>query len=337
MTNHDYTRARGGSYIITEDLGEKVEAFRHLGLKTPDPDSQFFEDIQTELAHNLQASIGEENPVVRIKMRDLSDGVISLVDKVWGNDVFVVSTCPEIAHPSKGIAIELNRIISMHGETLGIGPRPGRPPLAHQVSALRSTVGDNPVVIAEDGIFTSSTLKRVVEALRRQKINVVGAAVGFSFVHITGNHELESEHLKVHEVQRHDSILDWVPDHDFLPFVPGCGKVLGVKMGGDVYPFYNEEHATFSMPYVRPFGPTSEWASLPQETENKFSGACLRLAIELFTELGRLNGKELAIRDIVHARQRVSIPVSVDTGDPDRVHSLPRTDTKIVNFLAESL
>ncbi len=337
MTAHDNGHARGGEYILTEDLGEKVEAFRHLGLKTPEPDSQFFEDIQTELVHQLQVAIGEQNPVVRIKMRDLSDEVLGLVDNEWGNDVFVVSTCPEIAHPSKGMTFELNRVVNMHGQTLGIGPRPGSPPLEMQVRALRTHVGNNPVVIAEDGIFTSSTLKRVVQALRRQKINVVGAAVGFSFLPVSDKDAWEDEGLKVHEVQHHEKILDWVPDHDFLPFVPGCGKVLGLRMGGDIYPFYNEEHATFSMPYVRPFGPAREWASLPQETENAFSAACIRLAIELFSELGRINGKELSIRDIIHARQRVSIPVSVDDGAPDRVHSLPRIDTKIINFLAESL
>lgn len=168
------------------------------------------------------------------------------------------------------------------------------------------------------------------------KVNLVGVAAGFRFAY-EDNRQLDDFGVTIQVVNDHDSLFEWVPDHDFLPFVPGCGKVLGVELGGEHYPHYNHEHASFSVPYVMPFGPVAQWASIPKDQVSNFSSTCLKLTQALFLELERINGKEIVISDIIHSRQRVSIPVSVDTDSSGRVHRLPSIDTRVVDFLTESL
>ena len=91
--SHEHT----GSYLLTEDLGEKVTGFRHVGLITPSASDPFFDEIQQELAAALQRAVGKEHPVVRLKMRDVADGIIGEIARVYGDDAFIVTTCPEIA------------------------------------------------------------------------------------------------------------------------------------------------------------------------------------------------------------------------------------------------
>ena len=42
------------SYILSLDLGEKLESFRHIGIRAPGPHDDYTHDIQTELANSLQ-------------------------------------------------------------------------------------------------------------------------------------------------------------------------------------------------------------------------------------------------------------------------------------------
>ena len=142
---------------------------------------------------------------------------------------------------------------------------------------------------------------------------------------------LEERNLSSRFVSGIDSLMDWVPDHDFFPFVPGCGKVLGVEVGGELYPFYDHNHASFAMPYLVPFAPMQEWATIPDRRTNSLSGQCLKLTIRLFEELGKLNDRPIRISDIVHARQRVSLPIQCGHKGP-----LPTTGSTVVSYLSEA-
>lgn len=326
------------SYLLTEDLGEKITAFRHVGLETPSPSSQLFNEIQDELADALQAAIGDDHPVKRIKMRDLSDQIIGRIPKIWGNDVLVVSTCPEIGQPSKGDTIEINRLVDKYGQGIGLGPRPGHPSLAIQFAKIAADgrAADRQIVIAEDGMFKGETMRYVVEGLQAAKADVAGVVTGFTFGEAPV-HDIVAHGVQVEVINDFGPILDWVPDHDFLPFTPGCGKVLGARVGTRLFPFYDHRHSSFSVPYIAPFGPVESWASIPAESINKFSTRCIELTIHLFRELEKLNGREIAIADIMPSRQRVSIPISLDVEGVHNGSGLPGNQSRVVTFLSESL
>lgn len=327
-----------GSYLLTEDLGEKMEALRHLGFKTPDPHGRFFEDIQKDLAANLQRAIGDENRVVRLKMRDIADEVLGKISELYGDDVFVVSTCPEIAHPSYGASVEINRLVDSYGTPIGLGPRPGHPDLPTQFDNIKrqsaSKGQDVRVVVAEDGVFKGETMTSVVKGLQKAGVNVVGVVAGFSYDQ-TQLPLLERDlDIKIDVVEEFGPVVDWVPDHDFLPFTPGCGKVLGVKFGLRFSPYYSKDLATYCMPYISPYSPVSKWATIPEKNVESFSKSCRLLALGIFQELEKLNGGTIEIDRILHSKQRVSIPIPLDVPGEEVGYRFPEKKSRVTAVLS---
>lgn len=329
------------SYLLTEDLSEKIEGLRHLGFKTPDPDSSFFEDIQKDLAANLQRAIGDENRVVRLKMRDIADEVLGKISGLYGDDVFVVSTCPEIAHPSYGASVEINRLVDSYGTPIGLGPRPGHPDLQTQFEKIKrqsaSKGQDVRIVVAEDGVFKGETMTSVVKGLQKAGVNVVGVVAGFSYDQAQLPILEEELGIKIDVVEHFGTVLDWVPDHDFLPFTPGCGKVLGVKFGLRLSPFYSKELATFCMPYISPYSPVSQWASIPEENVKSFSKSCRLLALGIFQELESLNKETIEIERILHSKQRVSIPIPLDVEGKEFSYRFPEKKSRVKAVLSREI
>ncbi len=327
-----------GSYLLTEDLGEKMENLRHLGLKTPDPHGEYFEGIQSDLAANLQSAIGDDYRVVRLKMQDIADEVLGKISELYGDDVFVVSTCPEIAHPSYGASVEINRLVDSYGTPIGLGPRPGHPDLRTQfdsIKRLAHTKGkDVRVVVAEDGVFKGETMKSVVVGLQNAGLEVAGVVAGFSYDQASLPDLEEELGVKIDVVQEFGPVLDWVPDHDFLPFTPGCGKVLGVKFGLRISPYYSKELATFCMPYISPHSPVSDWASIPEENVKSFSKSCRLLALGVYQELEKLNGGTIEIERILHSKQRVSIPIPLDVEGKEFSYRFPEKKSRVTAVLS---
>ncbi len=327
----------GTPYLLTEDIGEKFAAFRTLPnpIKTPPPQSSLFLDSQEEIARLLGRALGDEHPVIRVKMSDLAESVISKIAEEWGDDAYVVSTCPEIAYPSQGATLGINRLISVYGRSLGIGQRPGYPSLLNQVRRVRANSERRRIVVAEDGMFTGSTMEYVVKTLQQTGANIVGVVVGFT---CSQEAVRRVERLGVHVsvVNDYGPLLDWVPDHDFIPFTPGCGKVLGATLGSRVSPFYDYLHTTFCVPYLSRYAPIEQWASIPEEKGAEFSFGCMQVALSIFTEIEKMNnGRRIRIEDLIQSRQRVSIPVPLDGGGRSSNGELPARDEGVITFLAE--
>ena len=330
-------------YLLTEDLGEKVAVLRHLGLETPNPDSQYIEDLQSELAHALQCAIGPDSLVVRRKMRDVATEVLDKIHAIYGEDVGVVSTCPEIAvHPGV-VSVEINRLVDRYGDPIGLGPRPGYNDLESQFKdiAAKSKDGEKrtPIVIAEDGVFKGETMTYVVEGLREAGAEVIGIVAGFCYKYAYVDALEKDLGVEVDVANELDPILDWVPDHDFLPFTPGCGKVLGVKVGQHALPQYGEEQVTFCMPYISPYSPVEEWATIPQGQVDVFSNHCRALSYDLFGQMEKLNPDRTPLRvcDVMHSKQQVSIPISLETKGLEIGTDLPDAQTQIKTALTRDV
>jgi len=336
--------AKAGTYLLTEDLVDKIEPFHHDGILTPGHHSDVYAELQDRLATALQNALPDGQIVRRQKMHKLATRVIGFIDGEWADeDVLVVSTCPELTYPARGESLQINRLVNSYGVEIGIGPRPGRPPLAYQFHALKKAAKGRRIVIAEDGVFSGNTMGFISNALDENELELAGMVTGYYFSDKPNNTVVRDgvKFFVVHD--EIDDLIDWVPDHDFLPFTPGCGLVLGTRIGGHVQPLYDHNGASFSVPYVAPFGKVSKWASIPEGNVETFSKECMAIARDLYVTLDKLNKKQrgpLTVSDVAHASsQRISIPVQIlpmegqEGHDPDRKIKLLPSEVGIVELL----
>jgi hypothetical protein len=168
----------------------------------------------------------------------------------------------------------------------------------------------------------------LVKQFAKHRVEVAGVVVGICFPSAADNlRKLFNGNLMV--VEKTQEPIEWMPDHDFLPFIPNCGRVFGQMFGDEGMPFYNHEGISFSFPYILPFGNPNKWASIPQQHTYNFSLFCLEQALGIFKHLDKLNDRQLTIHDLSGSAPRVSMPMSC--GD-DR---LPEVDMPISSFLSE--
>ncbi|MDL2362986.1 MAG: phosphoribosyltransferase family protein [Patescibacteria group bacterium] len=320
------------TYILTMDLGEKLKSLIHIGIDAPGPLDDYTRDLQSELASVLQQAM-PETKVIPVHMRDLADSVLGAahrkVKDLGLENPVVVSTCPEIFSPIDGAHLQINRIFDTKGRAIGIGPRPGHPSLDVQIDSQEKQLRGKDVVIVEDGIFTGSTIRHSVNKLQEHGHETKAVVVGFD---CKGTSLSWLKHTKYDLVttEKFTNVKDWIPDHDFIPFVPGCGKVLGVIFDDQPYPFYDENRSSYATPYIQPYGPTAEWATIPHDKTSEVSRKCIELTRNLFETIVKLNPKEdITIGKLLNTRQRTSIPLPLGST------KFPALDTRVTDYLAQ--
>ncbi|OGF77314.1 hypothetical protein A3I27_04020 [Candidatus Giovannonibacteria bacterium RIFCSPLOWO2_02_FULL_43_11b] len=318
-------------YIITCDLGNNIARLRHASLKTPKPNDPFFKEFQKEIAHRIESAL----PKVRVRtinMEDLAEEILekALEKKSLLKNAAVISTCVEIAAPRRGHTIEINRIVDLNGKILGLGSRPGHPTIDVQIEGILSLAGRQPVVLVEDGSFTGNTICYILKKLRERGLTVDAIVLGIGFPKALEN-IARVFNGEVHTVEKFNHLIDWMPDHDFFPFSPNCGRVFGIRLAdGEIFPFYTNDGASYCFPYNSPFGRLTDWASVPKEAVVSLSLFCLSQAIELFQRLEKMNDKRIRIADLREVKPAVSIPISVGQRE------LPRTNTRIIDLLNDA-
>ena len=315
------------TYVITHDLGERIESLRYLGLKTPDASDQIFSEFHRKIKECIQAALPQLK-VVSFDMKHLAEDIWTeamRMQKVLKDSV-VISSCAEFAASRRGHIVEINRIVDHTGKIIGLGSRPGAMTLDRQLNGVASLANGNPVVLIEDGIFTGSTLVYLLNQLRSRKVNVVAVAAGICFPPAVEllRKEFGGELVVVQEVE---SPYDWMPDHDFVPFAPNCGRVFGGLFGDVMLPYYTHDSLSYCFPYILPFGDPVKWASIPKEHAYSFSRLCLDEACTIFGLLDQLNGRKLTPMDLLGSMPRISIPMTVGSS------KLPNPDMSITEFL----
>ena len=320
-------------YIVTMDLGAQIQCLRGIGLNVPKLEDRFFTDFHSGLVDRL----GKLLPDIDIVSMDMTD----LAAKIWDKslktkdsikDAMVVSSCIEMAQPRRGHVFEINRIADLSGKIIGIGPRPGHPSVSDQFDALASAAKGRSIVLAEDGAFTGSTICFVLNEFAKRNVTVSVVVLGFAFPaamdRIRSNFKGD---VVVIENLEGTKIVDWMPDHDFVPFTPNCGRVFGLAFDGEATPYYSRAGATFCFPYIAPFGDVEGWASVPTTDEGRFSSFCSRSAAELYYKIEQMNGgKKILIKDLLHSCPSVSVPIRIN----DR--KAPCIDMWVNDYLRES-
>jgi hypothetical protein len=319
-----------GTYVLSCDLATRVRALRQVGLKTPSVDDTIFNRFYDGLTQKIRVALPKDDLRV-VKMEDLAEEIlaVALMRQVSLKKATVVSSCLEMATPRRGHTIEMNRIIDISGEIIGWGPRPGHPTLDEQLDAIATV--PQPIVLIEDGAFSGKTLSYVLSKMRHKGIDVNAVVIGIGFLQaLTAiRKEFGGEIIVVEQMER---IVDWMPDHDFIPFTPNCGRVFGFPMNGDALPFYTYNGASYSVPYIMPFlsmKDMEKWTGIPAKDCRQISLFCIQLTTDLFFQIEQLTGKQVRISDLMGMQPAISIPITLGQ------QTFPRLDERVIDYLAD--
>jgi len=318
---------RQGTYVVTYDVASRLQSLCSRSISVPKQTDQLFKSFHQSLFEKLQRAL----PGVVIDTIDMSELRLEIWNQVESrisdlSHQAVLSTCPEIADSnpkSEGLLLNINRLFSAEGLMLGHGPRPGFKALNVQLDELAVRIAGRSVVLIEDGAFTGGTLSFVLKELRDRGITVTAVVIGFC---CNGSRHVlrkafNGELVMVHPVV---NLIDWIPDHDLIPFIPNCGRVLGRQLDHCIMPMKTEGGASLAIPYILPFGKIEEWASLPFEGAKDLSRLCLDTAIGIFSQVGI----KITIGELLSSNPRLSMPVMIGAFE-----DIPPPETEVVCFL----
>ncbi len=314
--NASHTGDTKHEYLVTQSLYDHLSAFKRSGLSIPSRES--IQHVEDKLLDNIRAFFKDKDVTVEsLPFQDLCDGIVSLTHEVSSayRNPLVLSTAPLLTAVTGGECIEMNRLVDLNGEILSIGPRPGNPSIHTQIVEIEKKLSDRPVILVEDGSFTGGTLKFILDELKHHPVKVVVIVLGVLFP--KAERALKGWFAgEVHCYKRLNQPIDWMPSHDFFPFVPNSGRVIGTKLGKSVFPVYLHNGASLSMPYIMPYGNPAKWASLEGSGQQvaEFSMGCLDSIQNIFCEIQRLNKREIVVGDLLNSYPATSIPISGGEG-----------------------
>jgi hypothetical protein len=286
---------------------------RQVGIRINDACLEMTKEFQSGLQELAQECYPQDK-ILLLDIDSMSAEVLSLVNSIADNrDILVLSTSVDFSVPRRGYVLEVNRLINEDGEIIGIGARPGHHGLDTQFDYISKAASGRPVILVEDGVFSGKTSEHIVRSLQQKAVNVTDVVTCFAFPHGIRRLNESFPKLRVHFVHGLDNLIDWVPDHDFFPAAPNCGRVLGVKIGSSYMPYYDRCGATYAVPYILPFSPITDWASIPNGFSKRFSEYCLRKAYEFFDKLDGINGRGIEYSDLQAINPRISVPISVSS------------------------
>lgn len=319
---------RHGTYVVTYDVASRLQAFRPKTLTVPRLNDPLFERFHMGLFQKVQQALPGIT-IDTIEMSELRRKIWEQVDSRITNldQQAVLSTCQEIADSnpkSEGLILNINRLFNTDGQLIGHGPRPGFKPLAKQYDDLAKKIAGRSVVLIEDGAFSGGTLRYVLHELNSRGITVTAIVIGFCCTRakFVLGHVYAGELVIVHPIE---NLLDWIPDHDLIPFIPNCGRVLGEPTGDHSFmPVRRSDGFSCAYPYILPFGKIEEWASLPVEGARELSRLCLDTSIEIYSRVGQ----KMTIGELLGANPRVSMPIELGAHE-----AKVSPETEIVAFL----
>lgn len=322
-------------YIVTQTLGGVLRSLKATNLIIPSAE-RVAHGEETILSGIRTLVKGQNTEVVAIPMAEQCDKISVAVHKARKAvpTATIVSTAPLLSFENDGICIEMSRIVDLQGKLIGIGSRPGHPSVERQLARHHQMINEQPVIVAEDGSFTGSSLQYLLAKLQERRARIQAVVLGVLFPQAAAaiRKVYKGEIITCYDFS---NPLDWMPSHDFVPFTPNAGRVVGYKFGTNVFPIYLYDGASLCMPYVLPYGKPDEWAGLPPDRFGlrSFSLMCLHLAHDLFEEMEKLSQKSILISDVWDSRPRTSIPISPMLSDLDGPLDFSDTPERIVRLL----
>ncbi|QQR82495.1 hypothetical protein IPJ70_04450 [Candidatus Campbellbacteria bacterium] len=326
-------KARHGTCVVSFDVASSFQSFRTKGLRVLEKGDPIF----ARLRQNLLDVVVKAMPNIEICPIDKDE----FRSKIWeqvnrrvigSNRHAVLVTCSEMAelNLNEGLSLSINRLFDTDGNMLGYGPRPGFEYLNRQFDELARKIAGRPVVLAKEGAFRGHTCQLILKELAVRNVKVVSLIIGFCDVEAKASIEQEFNG-EFGTIYTFDKLIEWVADRDLIPFMPGCGRVLGERSVHSFMPVRTADGFSCSFPYVLPFGKMEKWASLSSDDAHKISAHFLDFAIELFDRLDEENGRQIMVDELLGDNPRVSIPVEIASEG-----RIPNLNRGIVGFLEQA-
>lgn len=301
-------------YIINQSLYSHLSAFKRIGLKIPE--KNMIQGIEAELLDELKNNLSLTEKIIQVEtqpFQELCDQVLSLAHesiKILSNRL-VVSPSPILAYESGGIGIGLSRLVSPNGDIIARGPRPGYASVNKQINTIAEEAKRRPLVIIEDGAFTGKSMAYLIELLQERNIEVGAVILGILFPEAEPVIRAKFKGKLIFD-RKADNVIDWMPTHDFFPFVPNAGRPIGTWLGKSCFPVYLHNGIALSKPYILPYGHPKQWANIQGDTKHiaQFSRKCLWLTLKIFKEMEKINNKTIRIEDLVESHPRTNLPTS---------------------------
>jgi hypothetical protein len=323
------------SYIITSSLLKKIRILKtSIGLTITDNDIAFCQELMNDIKCFMSRYFKGVN-FIFIDMDELGDEIFASAVKKRTSitGATLLSTCSEFTELHKGKSLQINRIFDRSGHKIGLGPRPGYPTIDEQVSQFMASFRGDSIVIIEDGAFTGTTLTYLTKRFMEAGAKIESIIIGFAFPRALESIR-EVYTGEIIEIQSMSNIIDWMPDHDFFPFLPNCGRVVGHSWGGVNLPLYGHDGAAFCIPYVMPFvdrDTMQAWTGIPKLYCQEFSDYFMDKAFTFFKKLEMELGEKLSVKHLLNTSPRICIPLSVNQT------TLPDVHASVTQFLGDCL
>ena len=335
------------AYVITFDLSNKVRKFKGISLegqsmKVPEPNHPFFQEVKAGLIEQIEKLTPADVQVDSVDTADLAANILALAKdfdhKSLLQNGYLVSSCVEfgeLAH-DHSCSLEVNRLVDYSGKPLGIGPRPRAKDLGRQVREIIRSSEDRDIVLIEDGSFSGGTLCKIISMFEQERKAVKAIVVGILFPKAKERlrQSYKGELIVADVFQSH--LVDWMPDHDFFPFVQNNGKVLGMQLADKAYPIYDHYANFYSVPYLSHFlghEDMGEWTGLGSASDKdlyNFSHYCVEKTIGLFELLESLNGGTHITIEMLQGMSKVAVPFLLGSSN-----FLDRRDTRVLDYLTD--
>lgn len=323
-------KEKSNVYLITSDLAEMMESYERVGLNIPD--RGYFQNLQKELTVKMEECVGGHTVRI-IAFNELINKIAVLLKNILmaTPDAVIISTVQNIAAKLGGHCVQINRIVDCHGSLLGTGSRPSFQSVFNQFSGIKGFVQNRPVILVEDGSFSGGTTIDMIETCRKLQIKIDHIVAGLLFPAAKKNILNVFPNASAIHAWLEEDFVDWVPDHDFYPFTPNSGRVVGARYNEQLMPVYLHNGLSLTMPYILPYGRPTEWASINKDKQNEFSVFCLGQTLHLFEELESLNKQAITLEFLTNTYPRVSLPVTPGT------NGFPHIKTRVIEILNDDM
>ncbi len=244
---------RPDTYLITKDIVLTLKG--RYGLKLSDQQTREIRTLEDEFLAEFWRYVPKNSKAVSIDAENLQKRLNALISAeelpvVTLDDIYVREGNPCVVG-----ALSVTRLTDPQTkQIIGLGPRPGKPPLEEQIAELANQYKS--ICLADIGAFEGPTLIKMIDALKEAGIKVPRAYLG-----VWGKQAVDAVNGAVDAyVLKTFNFYEWIELRDFF-------GIDGRKSpNGSFMPFWVDPQ---------------NWASIPNQNNSAVRRLCLEYSRKL--------------------------------------------------------